>query len=1481
MTNRDKNSIKTASDDNKKALELFHPLIREWFTQNIGTPTGIQSMTWPVVADKKHVLVTAPTGSGKTLTAFLWGINQLVSGAWPCGQVRILYISPLKALNNDIQRNLIKPLYELENYFSGKGVKFPAIRVLTRSGDTPGDERQKMLRRPPEILITTPESFNILLTSKSGRNLFTGITTVILDEIHAVIANKRGTHMITAVDRLVLLSGEFQRIALSATVRPLKDVADFAGGYIYSENDRSYHSREVSIVTSDDTKKYEIKVIKPDKIVHESSLQNDDTQWPALISECKNIIKSHNSTLFFTNTRRYAEKITGLLNENEPEELAYAHHGSLSREIRLTVEQKLKNGELKAIVATNSLELGIDIGHLDQVVLIESPQSISSAIQRLGRSGHEVGKISKGALFPLYGRDFLVSAVIAKAIIGHEIEPVKIIQNPLDILAQIVLSMTIAEKWDIDELYVFLKSIYPYHNLERDHFELVIEMLAGRFENSRIRELKPRVYIDRIDNTIQARENSAFLIYMSGGTIANRGYFDLRLQDSKAKIGELDEEFVWERTIGETFSLGTQVWQIQKITHNDVEVSPSKAQPGIIPFWKAEQQNKDFFLAEKIGLFLENADKNLKKPEFFNDLKTTYKMDDIAAESLIDFLVRQKAATNSSLPNRHNLLIEHFDDPFNQTNKKQVILHTFWGGKINHPYAIAISAVWQETFNYKLEVIHTNDAILLILPHSFTAKDILSLITPENSEKYLQKGLESTGLFGARFRENAECALLLPKTSFRKRMPLWMNRLRSKKILQAVKRYEEFPVIIETWRSCLRDEFDLDNLKNLLYELQEGIITVTESITTTPSPFTGDLIYKQINKYMYEDDQLPSSGKSSLSDDLIKQLLQSSHLRPKIPEEIIQSLDLKLKRTAQGYTPASSPELLDWIKERILIPENEWNDLVNAVEYDSPDQSKFFISEIQNKILWIKTENSETNFLTAVETLPRLYQIFPGLAVIETGEALEQAGFSQKAGWSLSEFLFQWLSYYGPLELEYIQELFALDSGALSSAVEELLEDQKIVLDRFGENSTKEEICYSDNLEILLRILRKSRQPAFDSLPVEKLQLFIAQFQGLAPKGTNLEDLQHRLEQLFGWPASSADWEGYLLPARVKPYFTAWMDSLMQTSDLIWFGCGKDKISMSFEQDIELFRNPEAKTFAEVNEIFANSGRYNFFDITRLTGLDTNGTAQKIWNLAWKGGISNDTFQALRKGILNNFSAESKNTASYERKNINRWKSARPMDGHWFRIEYSSEKKDILEQEELTKDRIRQLFKRYGIIFRELLAHELPPMQWKNIFRNLRLMEFSGEILSGHFFKGIPGLQFMSHEAYRMIQNPLAEDSVFWINAKDPASLCGVQLESLKSYLPSRISSSFLVYEGQRIVIIIKKNGKNIEILVEPDHPKLNEYLEIFKDLLGREFNPAGRIVIEKINNASAVSSPYTQTLRQFGFRSNGIALELWKGINS
>ncbi len=581
----------------------FDPLVERWFQDEVGPPTPLQRRAWDAIAGGAHALVTAPTGSGKTLAAFLSALDRLVTGAWPAGTTRVLYVSPLRALNNDIRENLLAPLAGLERRFLASGRAWPGPRVAVRSGDTPPSERRAQIRRPAEILITTPESLAILLSTVDGREMMKGLRTVILDEIHAVAGSRRGVHLLSSLERITLLAGEVQRIALSATVRPLERVAAFVGGFLPDGA-----ARRVEIVSDPSAKQIRLSV-------HVATPRGPTaTIWDALCEELRGPIAANRSTLVFANSRRAAEKLARLLNDAGREPVAYSHHGSLSREIRAVVERRMKEGSLPAIVATNSLELGIDIGALDEVILVQTPPSVASALQRIGRAGHRIGQESRARLYPLHGRDLLEAAAMADAVREQDIEEVRIPASPLDVAAQVVLSACAVETWRIDELYAFLRRIAPFRDLTREAFASVLDMLSGRVGPRRVRDLPVRLVVDEAEGTARAADGVAPLLRISGGTIPDRGLFTLRLEGSGTRIGDLDEEFVWERKAGDTFGLGAQSWVIRRIDDQQVFVAPAPEKAGFSPFWRADPLGRDFRFAERVARLLESLNGRLEDP---------------------------------------------------------------------------------------------------------------------------------------------------------------------------------------------------------------------------------------------------------------------------------------------------------------------------------------------------------------------------------------------------------------------------------------------------------------------------------------------------------------------------------------------------------------------------------------------------------------------------------------------------------------------------------------------------------------------------------------------------------------------------------------------------------------------------------------------------------------------------------------------------
>lgn len=1443
------------------ASDYFHPLIKKWFSEKFSRTTDIQEKAWPLIAQGHHVLITAPTGSGKTLTAFLWFINRLVLRDWSAGSPQILYISPLKALNNDIKKNLDEPLEEIREMFEKNRESFPGIRVMTRSGDTPQEDRRKMLRHPPDILITTPESLNLMLSSRSGQTLLTGLKAVILDEIHAVAGNKRGVHLITAVERLVRLSGEFQRIALSATIKGLDEMAAFIGGYRPEGHGPipRYVPRPVDKIESGLKKTYGLSVRYPKR----DEDAQEETAWDFLAKECLDEVEKNKSTLIFTNGRRLCEKLTYKINRLSGEPLAYSHHGSLSKQLRLNVEQNLKQGGLKAIVATSSLEMGIDIGDLSAVILVQSAPSVSSAIQRIGRAGHHVDRESRGLFYSPHPHDLICAAALTRAVHENNLEPLEFITSPLDVLAQVLISMTGLETWDLDELYYFLKTSRPFHHLSRTQYDLVLNMLAGRYADARIRELRPRVSIDLPDHTVSGTKGALAALYTSGGTIPDRGYYQLRHHETQARIGDLDEEYVWEAKIGQIATVGTQNWKILKITHNDVFAVPVGNSRMDAPFWIAESLNRDFHFSNLILEFLKQADAALSDPVFETRLKTEFFMDDGAAKELIRFLKEQKSITQCALPHRHHFLIEYVRSGPDGSPGAMLVIHTLLGGRVNRPYAMALEAAWEEKFKETPEIFPGNDAIIIQLPRPMEPEDLFGLVTSSNVDALIRQKLESTGFFAARFRECAARALLLTKTRINQRMPLWMTRLKSKKLLEAVVRYEDFPILLETYRTCLEDEFDLLHLKMILDEIAGGQISWSATFTSRPSPFAAGMAWNQINQYMYRQDE-PARRASSLSSHFLRSMALSPDLAPRMPAGLVKEFEEKRQRLAAGYAPETARDLTDFVKERLAIPEKEWNALCLRIRADAPELCEDILAKAQDKLTRIYPENAHDPLVVSLEYAPKLEKLFYG-----TEYALDPE--NEDTGILLFS---QWMSFYGPVTREFIEACLGIDPSRLEDWISRLVQENRVITGSLLENGTDLEICDSENFEILLRRARQSARPAFSTLDIEYLPLFLAHYQGLTGRSGDIDSLFDRVAQLICLPQNARSWEADILPARIFPYHPSFLDTLMQEGGLEWLGYPNQKTAFYFKPDMDLLpplpENPGASE--GLLSLFASKGvRYDFTALMGLLDCDSKTLTERIWNLVFQGRLSNETFFALRKGIENGFKP-SENTVqntgraagrqtgrrgSHTGISFSRWRGSLPLAGHWYRPVFPSKPLDAMGAEELNKDRVRLLLDRYGILFREILVRELPEFRWPAVFRSLRIMELSGEIFSGFFFKDIPGPQFIHPKALQSLQAGLPENAVYFMSAADPASVCGIPLPALSRNLPRRLSTTLLVFQGKTVTLISFKNGNAVEILTKPDDPCLIEYLACLKHFFTRPVCPEKKITITTINRQPAIKSPF------------------------
>jgi len=1364
--------------------------VREWFEQTLGQPTPAQIAAWPVIATGQHVLVTAPTGSGKTLTAFLWALNGFAAGTVASGRTRVLYVSPLKALNNDIRRNLLEPLAALE----ARGA-LPPLRAETRSGDTPQAERQRLLRQPPEILITTPESLLLMLSTARGRPALAEVETVIVDEVHALVDDRRGTLLLTALERLARLAGEFQRIALSATVRPLDAVAAFVAGV-----GPQGRPRRMQVVSALHAKRIELDVRCPPEALN--AADRGLKIWDPLAGAFREHIRHNRSTLLFVNSRRLAERLTFKVNEGAAAPLAFAHHGSLARELRLAVEQRLKAGTLKAIVATSSLEMGIDIGTLDEVILVQSPPEVASALQRIGRAGHQVGAVSRASLYPTHPQDFLAAAALVRAVAQRDIEPAHLLENPLDVLAQLIVAFAASEPWAIDDLYALFRQSGPYRNLPRAHFDLVIDMLTGRYGGNRIRELRPQLRVDRLRGRVEAERSAVLAFHHSGGVIPDRGYYQLRHADTGAAVGELDEEFVWEATTGQVFTFGTQNWQIQRITHNDVLARPTTRPATAPPFWRSEALSRSFHFSQRIGEFLAAAEAALAAADragLLDKLTHELQFDTVAAASLVDYLERQRAATGAPLPHAAHLLVETvraapggYRTP---GDLEQLVLHTFWGGRVNRPFALALQAALRtggDGLDDQIEVAAADDAIVLLSRGALDVERVLALVRPDNLLPLLRASLESSGFFGARFREAAGRALLLSRQRFNVRLPLWISRLQAKKLMTEVREFADFPLLLECWRACLDDEFDLPALTDCLTDLAAGRIAVTQARTQTPSPFAGALAWDQINRYMYADDRPERDAPTALADDLIGMVAGNAALRPLLQRATVAEFVARRQRRASGYAPEDEADWVDWIRERVLLPAAEL-----PAPLQHPDVTPI---EFDGRRWWTHRE-----LLHALVT--------SGLC---TGASFQGAAPPIEDPRTAEQFALEILSFHGPLSRSDIAALLPRVPDDLLEAAEDLVCGALL-----ADAPDAVQWCDRQNFEAMLRLQRARARPAFEPLPTTALPGFLAAWQGLgAPQTLDFAD---RLTLLSGYRAPVQVWLNDLPAVRSDgsgpaPTPTG-LDAALAELGFAWQGAGSGHVRLGDPEDLLLLDAPREP--AALAELFADpAASYAFTALLDRQGGALEAFNTRWWADVWSGGLTADTLQPLRDALARDFRLSS-GTGSRSRPMTRvrapryRQAGAPGWPGHWRLLAPPPAPGDALDELEDARERARLLLDRYGCVCRELANREGDRLRWGAVFRALRVMELAGEVIAGYWFAGLSGPQFAAPAALRLLeQQRAAPPPSFWVNALDPVSPCGLGLDWPE--LPQRRPQNYLAFHQGHLALVVENGGRKLRFPAPP-----------------------------------------------------------------
>ena len=1443
-------------------------------------------------------MALAPTGSGKTLAAFLAAISDLVSGLLPADELSVLYVSPLKALNEDIRRNLELPLSEIGFQARLKGAAIPDIRVATRSGDTPEADRRRFLKHPPSILCTTPESLAILLDSPRARPTLSTVRLLVLDEIHSVAGTKRGAHLAVSVGRLALLAGEFRRVALSATLRPPEVVAAWVGGQrlIGRENGVArYEPRRVSIIDPPIEKKVSLSVDWPPSAVLPARASGagaatdadpDENRYAAIVPAIIERVAANRTTIVFCDARRRAERIAFLLNEAAGEGTAWAHHGSLAREARLVVEERLKAGELRCVVATASLELGIDIGGVDEVLLAGSPPTVSAALQRAGRSGHGVGEVSTARIYPFHGADLIAAAACVAAAAERDIEATRPIVNPLDLLAQAILALTAEGEKTIDTLYDTIRSFPPFEGLPRALFDSTLEMLAGRYSDARVRELEPRLYCDRETGFVRAREGMRVLLNSAGGSIPDRGLYSMRLKGGGTRIGELDEEFVWERRPGDAFTLGAQSWRITSIGPESVEVVPLGREADFMPFWKAEARYRSPGIALRILELLDRLGP-LGEEEARTILEGEHGFSTGASLACARFIAAQRAAQGSvPLPGKRSLALESYADPSKRGGMRSLALHTLRGGAINEPLALAIAQAWEEAGGLRLEAQADDDSILFLAPEESGDEGAAlriaalsrSLGDPRRVEALLRSRLEGSGIFAAQFRENAGRALLLPRGLPGKRIPFWITRLRAKRLYDAVRSSVDFPIVAETWRSCLVDLFDLEGLEDLCSGLSNGSITLGVFDSRKPSPLARGVVWRETNEFLYRPEKFGES--SSVSDNVIAEAIASSRLRPRLDPLLIEDFSNRLKRLLPGWAPGDPIELAEWARERVLIPADEIDALLAASELPDGDEGR------RNLLAHALDPNAGG----------RLRKIrLEGASV----EAFAHAERIDAIVGDPAAHLPEWLRREGPVSVSRIASIFGLPQERILTLLDRLAEEGLLVFDALRRGSEHVEAVDAENLEILLRLSRKAARPRVDARPAKDLFRLVARLQGIGSDGK----ISNVLNQLSGYPCPAALWESDIFGLRVRRYMPALLDEALFGESRLWFGAGKGSIAFCKAEELELFAEARSSMSRILPE---GDGPFDFWRLREASGLSSKAATLALWDEAFKGLVSAEGFRAVREGIANGFGAELSEAEAASapgemmsgirqrrlpRALRDRWRGGAPSSALWFRLDLGGEEPDALDEEAIDRDRIRILAARYGIVCKGFLERELPQLSFGRLFSAMRRMELSGELASGRFFEGVDGPQFASAEglaAFRsldarekespdMAANVEGNDTKnqsspgFWLSALDPASPAGFPFSERPLFFPTRSRANRVFVSEGLVLASLMRSGKSLELSSDLG----DETIACLASGLGARKGFC-RIAIETVDGVPASKSRAAEFLEAAGFERDRGRLVLW-----
>lgn len=1334
-----------------------HPAVRAWFEETLGEPTEPQLLGWPVIARGDNALILAPTGSGKTLAAFLMAINDLCMRAARGEDLarvegpQVLYVSPLKALNNDIHRNLELPLVGITAAATRMGHRLPVLRSVVRTGDTPSDERRLMLREPPHILITTPESLFLMLCS-NARSLLRHVRTVIVDEIHALFANKRGTQLALALEYLQeIVPFAQQRIGLSATQRPLEDIAAYLGGGLLAPSAGSdaregpgWSPRPVEIIQAPGRKQLDVQISLP---VSDFADLPENTVWPEIFREVYELATQHRTTLVFVNNRQVGERVAAALNDLAGEDFSRVHHGSISREVRQATERALKAGELRCLVATSTLELGIDIGQIDLVVQVESPREVSRGLQRVGRAGHVPGKPSKGRIIPKTRQDLLEAAVIAERMRSGWIEPQSAQLNALDVLTQFVTGLAIERPRRADEIYAVVRRAYNYRGLGRREFESVLGMASGHFDTGEYLELRPLVYWDRTTGAVSVSERGKRLVYTSGGTIPDRGEYAVYLQGQGVRLGQLDEEFVYERRIGDRFSLGTSAWRITQIQHDRVVVVPSTGGPRV-PFWKGEMYGRPYLLGKALGEFMADAEAALCREAhnspasgadpFWEDWARRAGLDSTTTDALRSYLRSQQRATGA-LPSTEHLVIEEFRDELGQW---RVIVHSPYGRRVNDPLALLLEDSLTAR-GHNLDLVVTDDAILFGGTTSESPPPVDPVaIQGTGLTGRLAVLVRKTVMFGRLFREAAGRALILPRLQFgRKRTPHWLSRRKSASLLQVVERLPGFPLVQEALREALASVYDLDGLGEVVSGLATGAIKVIRVRRNGASPFARPPLFAAMGAFLYGDDLPPAERRLrflGLDHQALSDLLGRAHLRDMLDPAAIDEATWRARPASlAGGPPESAEELHDWLVRRGELP------VADAPEAIAPLLAELEAAGRVLRLSW-RGEFSPGSVWVAAEHLPDYEALFA-----EQRQAPEAADAPPVQ--ALVPLVRRFAMRAGPFTLDQVTGYLGLDRARALRLLNALTGQGLLRRGEFRPGGSGDDwVDPALLVEMHRRSLALARRQVQPVAP-EDYAAFLQDWQGLSGKEgrrSGPEGLAQTLEQLQGLALPAEDWEAAALPLRVADYSPHLLDAALGSGLFRWVGSGKpERLRVAFwAADALGTGGPESspdsaegaggglsQPAGRVHEVLTSQGAQFIAGLWRVSGLPPGEVLAALEQLMARGLVTNDTFGPIRYLL----------SLGPEYRSLPRTLTNQVLSGmaRWSTVAAPTPDSDELA---------RQLLKRYGLVCREVASAEEVP--WSDLLSSLSRMEILGTVRRGYYVRGLSGMQFALPDAVERLR---------------------------------------------------------------------------------------------------------------------------------